>query len=87
MATRHMTRGLCTAAQSPQVHVALGLVAVVAAAADVLDVALVEIGGYQLGSEVAILSMATLHVLKGLVDILERSQRIRETRRTSVAEA
>ena len=87
MATRHMTRGLCTAAQSPQVHIALGLVAVVASAADVLDVALVDIVGFQLGSEVAILSMATLHVLKGLVDILERSQRIREARRTSIADS
>ena len=87
MARRRGMDTLLDAARSPKVHLALGLVAVVASTADVLDVALVDIIGFDLGSEVAILIMATLHVLKGLVDILERSQRIREARRTSVADA
>ena len=87
MATRPVMRRLRMAAHSPQVSLTAGVIAVVASAADVLDVALVDIVGSQLGSEVAILSIAVLHVLKGIVDVLERTERIKASRRTALAES
>jgi hypothetical protein len=86
MAARRGLDEIRSVAHSPQVHLATGLIAVVASAADVLDVALVEIVGFHLGSEVAILAIAVLHVLKGLVDVMERSGRIRQERRATLAE-
>ena len=87
VASRAVAHVLRQAADSPAVHLAAGVVALVASAADVLDVALVGIVGFQLGSEVAILSIATLHVLKGIVDVCERSERIKATRRAQFAKA
>ena len=87
MASRPVAHVLRQAADSPRVHLAAGVVALVASTVDVLDVALVDIVGFQLGSEVAILSIATLHVLKGIVDVCERSERIKASRRARLAEA
>lgn len=87
MARRPEIDVLRSVADSPRVHLAMGLVAVAASTVDVLDVALVDIIGFQLGSEVAILSIATLHVLKGMVDIRERTERIKQARRATAAQA
>ena len=73
--------------QSPRLHLAAGAVALIASAVDVLDIALVDLVGFNIGSEVPILSIATLHVLKGIVDVTERSQRLRQERHAARAEA